>query len=92
MSQVNRSGLRSLGVKGLGLLAGLVLIWFAGATPVKASSCFLGENIIITYYSDATHTHIVGSCSNGPCPGAGCFGTKTSFVTVHNSGICEVCI
>ncbi len=55
------------------------------------SSCFFGENIIIIYWSSAAHTQIVGECSQGPCPGAGCRGTKTSFVTGSHSGICEVC-
>jgi hypothetical protein len=59
------------------------------ATP--SSQCFFGENIIIIYWSSAAHTQIVGECSTGPCPGAGCWGTKTSFVTGSHSGICEVC-
>ncbi|HLX07238.1 MAG TPA: hypothetical protein VKY89_05195 [Thermoanaerobaculia bacterium] len=59
------------------------------ATPL--SECFFGENIIIIYWSSAAHTQIVGECSQGPCPGAGCWGTKTSFVTGSHSGICEVC-
>jgi hypothetical protein len=56
------------------------------------SQCFFGENIIIIYWSSAAHTKIVGECSSGPCPGAGCWGSKTSFVTGSHSGICEVCI
>jgi hypothetical protein len=91
MSSANHLRLRPLAVKCFGLLVGLVLIWFAAA-PVQASECFFGENIIIIYYSSAAHTQIVGTCSMGPCPGAGCTGTKTSFITSHNSGICEVCV
>ena len=56
------------------------------------SQCFFGENIIIIYWSDANHTRIVGECSSGPCPGAGCWGSKTSFISSTHSGICEVCI
>lgn len=91
MNPANYRSLRPLAVRCFGLLAGLVLIWFAAA-PVQASECFFGENIITVYYSSAAHTQIVGTCSMGPCAGAGCTGTKTSFVTVHESGICEVCV
>ncbi len=92
MSQANRKGLPSLLVKGLGLLALLAIVWMAGVAQVQASECFLGENIIIIYWSSAAHTTIVGECSTGPCPGAGCTGTKSSFITSRNSGICEVCV
>ena len=85
------ASLRSRVAKALGLLAALVAIWCAGAAPVRARTCFFAENIIITYYSSAAHTQIVGRCSTGPCLGAGCTGTKTSFITGSNSPICEVC-
>jgi hypothetical protein len=92
MSQANRNRLRSPLGKSLGLLALLALLWAAGTTPVRASSCFFGENLITTYYSSAAHTSIVGICSSGPCAGAGCTGTKSDFVTVRESGLCEVCV
>jgi hypothetical protein len=92
MNPLRRSHLPSLAVKGLGLVAVLVLVWCAGNIPAHASECYFAENIITTYYSSAAHTQIVGRCSQGPCLGAGCTGTKSSYVTVSNSSICEVCV
>lgn len=91
MNQARPAGPRSLIVKALGLLAALALSWWSAAAPLHASTCFLGENLVIVYYSSAAHTQIVGTCSMGPCPGAGCVGMKTSFATGHSGGICEVC-
>lgn len=82
---------RSLLLKGIGLVAAMTLIWFAGIAPAQASSCEFARNINITYYSSAAHTMVVGRCSNGPCPGAGCTGTKSSFATASESAICEIC-
>jgi hypothetical protein len=92
MNPLRRSHLPSLAVKSLGLVAVLVLVWCAGNIPAHASECYFAENIITTYYSSAAHTQIVGRCSQGPCLGAGCTGTKSSYVTVSNSSICEVCV
>lgn len=44
------------------LRGSLVALALLGATPAEAASC-----IIITYYSDASLTRVVGSWSN--CPG-----------------------
>lgn len=87
-----RHGKRSLVLRGLGMAAVLVLAWCAGTGPVRASACYFAENEIFIYYSNAQHTQIVGSCSEGPCPFAGCTGTKTSYYTFHLGDECEVCI
>jgi hypothetical protein len=91
MKQANRGGLHSLLAKSLGLLAVLALTWFAGTAPVRAQSCLYAENVIILYWSDASHTTLVGECSTGPCPGAGCWGSKTSFISGRTSPICVIC-
>ena len=57
---------------------------------LKPNACFMAENVIVTYWSSAAHTKIVGQCSSGPCPGAGCTGTRSSFYTVSESS-CEIC-
>lgn len=57
---------------------------------LKPNACFMAENVIVTYWSSAAHTKIVGQCSSGPCPGAGCTGTRSSLYTVSESS-CEIC-
>jgi hypothetical protein len=92
MSPLRRSHLPSLAVKGLGLVAVLVLVWCAGNIPVHASECALGVNTITIYYSSAAHTTIVGTCSLGPCPPDRCSGKTSDYVTVSEGGFCEICV
>jgi hypothetical protein len=90
MRQGDRVAPRRLFLKGVGFVAALTLIWFAAAGPVHAT-CSFGRNLNIVYYSDATHTKVVGTCSRGPCPGAGCTGTTSRFATAGAGRICEIC-
>jgi hypothetical protein len=92
MSPARHGSQRSLVIKGLGLVAVLTMIWCIGVGPAHASECYFAENITFTYYSSAAHTQIVGRCSQGPCLGAGCYGTTSQYVVVSESGICEVCV
>lgn len=78
-------------VRGIGLAAVLAVVGWAGAAQAQANECFEAENIVIVYWSSPAHTTIVGECETGPCPGAGCFGTKSSYVTGRTGPICEVC-
>lgn len=82
---------RSLTLKGLGLSALLLSVW-ATSTPAKAATfCFIGVSEVVTYYSDATHTKIVGVCDlAGSCGPARCFGKTSDFAVVTTSD-CEVC-
>ena len=73
-------------------LLGLVVL-VGGSAPTSASFCFRAINQTIYYYSDATLTHLVGSCViSNLCGGpSGCTGTQTSFTKLVQSVPCEVC-
>jgi len=72
-------------------LAVAMLCGMSSLTPVNKAAAFnICGTITIVYYSDATHTHRVGSCSI-PC-GSGketCTGQMTSFSTQTSS--CHAC-
>ncbi len=92
MRSNDSSILRSPLLKALGLVAALALVWSAGVVPAHAFTiCEWDNDIIFTYYSDASHTTVVGSCSEGSCPPVGCSGTKTQYYVTHTGLLCEVC-
>lgn len=82
---------RSLTLKGLGLAALLLSVW-ATSTPAKAATfCFIGVSEVVSYYTDATHTKLVGFCDiAGSCGPGRCFGSTSDFA-VFTSSECEVC-
>jgi hypothetical protein len=91
MRRADRRSLASPILKGCGLLAVLVLIWCAGAVPVQAAGCTIAQDTIITYYSNAAHTTIVGSCEVGLCPG-GCTGKATAYSSSKGGIFCRICL
>jgi hypothetical protein len=90
MSRADRSKAFSSAGKSLGVAAVLALVWWTGVAPVHAQTCLNAENINIFYWSSPAHTQLVGTCSTGPCPGAGCTGSKSSY-TSSNVHLCVIC-
>ena len=74
----------------LSLALGLALAGVALA-PLPAHAAFIcGHDLFddqFTYYSDATHTTVVGHCEND-CGTCECRGVQTSYYTVVSSRIC----
>ncbi len=89
---MRRSKLRLPALCALMLLG---MIPLAGSRS-SASSCFMATNETVIYYSDATKTHVVGSCliSNTCTPQrpTGCTGTTSSFVRFTLGPTCERCV
>jgi hypothetical protein len=55
----------------------------AGPTRAYASSPCCGFDVVVTYYSDDSHTTQVGHCTNGACTPNTCSGTQTDFYTTR---------
>jgi hypothetical protein len=81
-------------VKGLGLVALLALVWVAHVRPLHAATyCYFSEPQVITYYSDASKTKVVGTCYEGNgCYTSRCTGEQTNYETISNGVRCEICI
>lgn len=69
---------RSVGVAAVTLLAaaGVTL----AATPAQANVCPLGDLCVTTYYSDNTHTTVVGGKIEDCDGGGSSWGTRTIWV------------
>lgn len=78
-------------VKTFALLAMLALV--AVAAQVQASTCFFARGETEIFYSDASHTQVVGTCAIAAACGVrpGCTGQRTQFATISITQICEVC-
>ncbi len=73
----------------LGLALGFALTGLAMA-PRPAYAFICGHDLFddqFTFYSDATHTTVVGYCDND-CGTCYCSGTQTSYYTVVSSRVC----
>jgi hypothetical protein len=85
---------RSSLLKGLGLVALLALVWTVRVPPLyAASACYFSEPQVITYYSNASETTIVGTCYEGNgCYTSHCTGEQTAYESSRNGAPCEICI
>lgn len=79
----------SLGLRLLGLAAALAVCWIAihpGPAAAFPSSGCEGPGVT-TYYSDASHSTVVGSCGGGCCTACSCTGSTSAFYT-HQMVFC----
>jgi len=89
--------------KGLGLLLGFALVTAALMFPPVASAgrdcdleeCYWFQTQSVTYYSDETHTQVVGACYPN-CSASGfqsCWGQQTDYADSYWDGcwICPFC-
>jgi hypothetical protein len=60
-----------------------------GPAKAYAVPC-CGWRLVTTYYSDASHTTIVGRCIDSDCTGFSCTGEQTEFSSTTVS-CCERC-
>ena len=67
----------------LGLAAGLVLSILAVAVQPGEAIVFCSPNAVTTYYSDASHTTVVGRCAASCCDGCHCTGTTSAYRTIE---------
>ncbi len=70
-----------LSLRLLGLAAVLVLSILA-VRPSQAIA-FCNNNAVVTYYSDASHTTVVGRCAGSCCDGCHCTGTTSPYSTTQ---------
>jgi hypothetical protein len=67
----------------LGLVVALVISFFV-VQPSQASLVFACDNNrVTTYYSDASHTTVVGRCAGSCCDGCHCTGTTSAYSTSY---------
>lgn len=71
----------SLGLRLLGLAVAFVLSILA-AQPGQAFA-FCLPNSVTTYYSDASHSTVVGRCGGGCCTPCQCTGTTSPYSTTE---------
>lgn len=67
----------------LGLAAVLVLSILAVAVQPSQAIVFCSNNAVTTYYSDASHTTVVGRCAGSCCDGCHCTGTTSAYWTTQ---------
>ena len=93
MSNLDRLNLRGLGLtrRALGLAAGLALLSLGSLAihpaPLAATSGCIGINTQTIYFSDASHTTVVGrfrSTCSGSCTGSG---QITSFYEIATTNV-----
>jgi hypothetical protein len=72
----------SLSFRLLGLVVALVVSFFA-VQPSQASFAFCANNRVTTYYSDASHSTVVGRCAGSCCDGCTCTGTTSAYSTSY---------
>jgi hypothetical protein len=69
------------GLRLLGLAIALMLSSFA-VQPSQAFG-FCNPNSVTTYYSDASHSTVVGHCGGGCCTPCHCTGTTSPYSTTQ---------
>jgi hypothetical protein len=61
----------------------------AGPRPPAALANTCGDMILVDYYSDVTHTTVVGSCYHGCCQASwSCTGTMTPYSEITDRESC----
>lgn len=74
----------------IGSLAGFRLLGLAVALVISVLAVrpsqalvFCNNNAVTTYYSDASHSTVVGSCAGSCCDGCHCTGTTSQYSTTE---------
>jgi hypothetical protein len=67
-------------------LFALALALVASLLAVQPSQAifFCNNNMVTTYYSDASHTTVVGQCAGSCCDGCHCTGTTSPYSTSYH--------
>ena len=71
-----------IGFRLLGLAVALVLSILA-VRPSQALEVICDSRGVITYYSDASHSTVVGQCAGSCCDGCHCTGTTSPYATFY---------